>query len=65
MLLVAKLLGLPISEESTKGQDGEVLKSMKVDEGLLKKGEEGGNVWKMVMGDDMREGEGAIREDGA
>lgn len=38
----------------------EIIRDMGVGEKLLGKGEEGGNVWKMVMGQDLVEGEGEL-----
>ncbi|WVQ83736.1 hypothetical protein IAT38_005880 [Cryptococcus sp. DSM 104549] len=57
MLLFDRLLGL---KASGKGDEAEILKKMGVGEPLVGKGVEGGNVWKMVMGDDMLEGEGEL-----
>ena len=57
MLLCAQLLGLSIT---AKGEEGEVLRKMDVSGKMISKDEEGGNVWKMVMGDDMKKGEGEV-----
>jgi hypothetical protein len=53
MVLFSRLLGI-------KG-DGDVLEGMKAGEPLLKKGEEGGNVWELVMGKDLVEGEAEVK----
>ncbi|WVQ75698.1 hypothetical protein IAR50_005328 [Cryptococcus sp. DSM 104548] len=61
MVLFDRLLGLPLPKEGEVGEEErEMLEKMGVGEGLPKKGEETGNVWKMVMGDDMVEGEGEL-----
>ena len=56
MLLASRLLGL-----KAEGEDAGLLKSMDVGEPLERKGVDGMNVWKMVMGKDMLEGEGEVR----
>lgn len=38
----------------------EIIRDMGVGQKILGKGEEGGNVWKMVMGQDLVEGEGEL-----
>ncbi|WWC64868.1 uncharacterized protein I303_107482 [Kwoniella dejecticola CBS 10117] len=75
MLLFARLLGLSpevnVSENKDENGTGtgsteitteqvELLKSMDVGKKLNDKGIDGVNVWKMVMGDDMVEGEGEL-----
>ncbi len=60
MLLFSRLLGLPAEGAGLKGDDVETLKSMEIGTVLKGKGMDGENVWKMVMGKDSLEGEGAI-----
>jgi hypothetical protein len=55
MVLVSRILGLKAKEGD------EVLGKMEAGRALVKKGEDGGNVWKLVMGDDMLEGEGEVK----
>ncbi|CAD6587613.1 MAG: hypothetical protein TREMPRED_004808, partial [Tremellales sp. Tagirdzhanova-0007] len=56
MLLVSRVLGL-----RAEGPDEELLKSMEIGKQLAGKGVDGENVWKMVMGKDMLEGDGELR----
>ena len=56
MLLVSRVLGL-----RAEGQEEGLLKSMGIGNKLEGKGVDGENVWKMVMGKDMLEGEGELR----
>lgn len=64
MLLVSRLLGLPLKGETGDGevteQDAGLLSEMKIGEKLAGKGVDGENVWKMVIGKDLVEGEGAL-----
>lgn len=57
MLLATRLLGL-----KPEGKDTELLESMGVGVPIAKVGEEGNglNVWKLLMGKDMPEGEGKV-----
>ena len=57
MLLASRVLGL-----EKGGEAGEVglLESMEIGKKLAGKGIDGENVWKMVMGKDMIEGEGEL-----
>ncbi|ORY25443.1 hypothetical protein BCR39DRAFT_544106 [Naematelia encephala] len=67
MLLTARLLGLKVDNDGDvemNAEDQGLLSGMDIGKPLLGKGEEGGNVWQMVMGDDMVKGEGEIRVDG-
>lgn len=60
MLLFAKLLDLKIDQTGeVSEQDVNVLKELEKEK-LPSKGEAGGNVWHMLMGDDMLQGEGAL-----
>lgn len=63
MLLCAQLLGIPATSDGGNGSEDneEILRKMGVGMKLLARGEEGGNVWKMVMGDDMRQGEAELK----
>jgi hypothetical protein len=64
MLLASRLLGLP--QKGEKGdaevteQDVGLLNEMRVGEKLEGKGVDAENVWKMVMGKDLVEGEGEL-----
>ncbi|WVN90064.1 uncharacterized protein L203_105299 [Cryptococcus depauperatus CBS 7841] len=61
MLLVDRLLALPLEKGGlVQAQDVQVLQKMGVGERLLGKGKTGENVWKMVMGDDLFEGDGEL-----
>ena len=60
MLLFAKLLDLKIDQTGeVSEQDVNVLKKLEKEK-LPNKGETGGNVWHMLMGDDMLKDEGAL-----
>ncbi|OWZ62460.1 hypothetical protein AYX14_05083 [Cryptococcus neoformans] len=60
MLLFAKLLDLKIDQTGeVNEQDVNVLKKLEKEK-LPNKGETGGNVWHMLMGDDMLKDEGAL-----
>jgi hypothetical protein len=59
MILASRLLGL---EPEAANGDKDVLGKMDVGKQLIGVGEEGGNVWKLVMGDDMLEGDGEVKE---
>lgn len=67
MLLASRVLGLsPEAEGGGVGtEEVELLKSMEVGKKMSDKGIDGVNVWKMVMGSDMLEGEAEIRLEGA
>jgi hypothetical protein len=58
MLLASRLTA---GDGAVEGGEEGVLGKMKVEEKLEGKGVDGENVWKMVMGDDMIEGEGELR----
>ena len=61
MLLASRVLGLEPDVEGLQSGDADVLKSMEIGKKLQGKGVDGENVWKMVMGKDMIEGEGELR----
>lgn len=63
MLLFSRLLRLPAAIEDDLTEDhARVLREMRAGEELAGKGVEGENVWKMVMGSDMLEGEGELKD---
>lgn len=60
MFLFAKLLDLKINQTGeVNEQDVDVLKKLEKEK-LPDKGETGGNVWHMLMGDDMLKGDGEL-----
>lgn len=64
MLLFSRVLGLdkPSEGVSLKTEDVRLLEEMKIGEKLQGKGVDGENVWKMLMGSDMLEGEAELKE---
>jgi hypothetical protein len=56
MFLASRVLGL----EKT-GEDEELLSDMKIGEKLAGKQVDGENVWRMMIGKDLEDGEGALR----
>ncbi len=59
-LLASRVLGLDVGE-GLQGEEGELLKSMDIGKVLEGKEVDRENVWKMVMGSDMLDGEAEIR----
>lgn len=65
MLLISRLLGLDPDSQGVREHEGgdegvEILKRMGVGKKLDGKGTDGMNVWKMVMGDELYDSEGAL-----
>lgn len=56
MLLASRVLGLDLTDDG----EGGVLGEMGIGKKLEGRGLDGENVWKMVMGSEMLEGEGAL-----
>ena len=61
MLLFTRLLGLSNTPNDLTQDEGQVLQSMEASKELEGKSLDYVNVWKMVMGKDMLQGEGEIR----
>jgi len=64
MLLFSRVLGLPkaTAEGNVTEEHVGLLEEMKIGEKLAGKGVDGENVWTMVMGGDMLDGEGEIKD---
>jgi hypothetical protein len=60
MLLFDRLLQLPLDDTKANDEDVDLLKSMSIGKPLEKKGVDGVNVWEMVMGNALLEGEAEI-----